>query len=130
MPGRTVFAAWFRGQIVTSYYHQADMPKRELDRERDLATLDQVRVERPRLYEVVLHNDDYTTQEFVVYVLMKFFQRDAETAQQIMLHVHTKGMGVAGVYPRDIAETKAAQVVRFARDNEMPLRCSVQRQSC
>ena len=106
------------------------MPKRELDRERDLATLDQVRVERPRLYEVVLHNDDYTTQEFVVYVLMKFFQDDAATAQQIMLNVHTKGMGVAGVYPRDIAETKAAQVVRFARDNEMPLRCSVQRQSC
>jgi ATP-dependent Clp protease adaptor protein ClpS len=106
------------------------MPKRELDRERDLATLDQVRVERPRLYEVVLHNDDYTTQEFVVYVLMKFFQHDTATAQQIMLNVHTKGMGVAGVYPRDIAETKAAQVVRFARDNEMPLRCSVQRQSC
>jgi ATP-dependent Clp protease adaptor protein ClpS len=106
------------------------MPKRELDRERDLATLDQVRVERPRLYEVVLHNDDYTTQEFVVYVLMKFFQHDAATAQQIMLNVHTKGMGVAGVFPRDIAETKAAQVVRYARDNEMPLRCSVQRQSC
>jgi len=106
------------------------MPKRELDRERELATLDQVRVERPRLYEVVLHNDDYTTQEFVVYVLMKFFQHDAATAQQIMLNVHTKGMGVAGVYPRDIAETKAAQVVRYARDNEMPLRCSVQRQSC
>jgi ATP-dependent Clp protease adaptor protein ClpS len=106
------------------------MPKRELDRERELATLDQVRVERPRLYEVVLHNDDYTTQEFVVYVLMKFFQRDSATAQQIMLNVHTKGVGVAGVYPRDIAETKAAQVVRYARDNEMPLRCSVQRQSC
>ena len=106
------------------------MPKRELDRERDLATLDQVRVERPRLYEVVLHNDDYTTQEFVVYVLMKFFQHDAATAQQIMLNVHTKGMGVAGVFPRDIAETKAAQVVRYARDNEMPLRCSVQRQAC
>ncbi|MGA7741157.1 MAG: ATP-dependent Clp protease adapter ClpS [Polyangia bacterium] len=106
------------------------MPKQELDRERDLATLDQARVERPRLYEVVLHNDDYTTQEFVVYVLMKFFQHDAATAQQIMLNVHTKGVGVAGVYPRDIAETKAAQVVRYARDNEMPLRCSVQRQSC
>lgn len=106
------------------------MPRRELDRERDLATLDQVRVERPRLYEVVLHNDDYTTQEFVVYVLMKFFQHAAATAQQIMLNVHTKGVGVAGVYPRDIAETKAAQVVRYARDNEMPLRCSVQRQSC
>jgi ATP-dependent Clp protease adaptor protein ClpS len=106
------------------------MPKRELDRERDLATLDQVHVERPRLYEVVLHNDDYTTQDFVVYILMKFFQHDAASAHQIMLHVHTKGAGVAGVYPRDIAETKAAQVVRYARDNEMPLRCSVQRQSC
>jgi ATP-dependent Clp protease adaptor protein ClpS len=106
------------------------MPKRELDREREIATVDQVRVEQPRLYEVVLHNDDYTTQEFVVYVLMKFFQHDAAVAHQIMLNVHTKGMGVAGVYPRDIAETKAAQVVRHARENEMPLLCSVRRQSC
>jgi ATP-dependent Clp protease adaptor protein ClpS len=106
------------------------MAKRELDQERDLATLDQTRVDRPHLYEVVLHNDDYTTQDFVVYVLMKFFQHDAATAQQIMLNVHLKGVGVAGVYPRDIAETKAAQVVRYARDNEMPLRCSVQRQAC
>jgi ATP-dependent Clp protease adaptor protein ClpS len=106
------------------------MPKRELDRERDLATVDQVRVEQPRLYEVVLHNDDYTSQEFVVYVLMKFFQHDAASAHQIMLHVHTKGMGIAGVYPRDIAETKAAQVVRHARENQMPLLCSVRKQSC
>jgi ATP-dependent Clp protease adaptor protein ClpS len=106
------------------------MPKREQDQERDLATLDRIQVERPRLYEVVLHNDDYTTQEFVVFVLMKFFQHDAATAHTIMMHVHTKGTGIAGVYPRDIAETKAAQVVRHARENEMPLRCSVQRQSC
>ena len=106
------------------------MPKRELDRERDLATVDQVRVEQPRLYEVVLHNDDYTTQEFVVYVLMRFFQHDAVVAHEIMLNVHTKGLGVAGVYPRDVAETKAAQVVRHARENEMPLLCSVRRQSC
>ncbi len=106
------------------------MPKRDLDQKRDLATLDRIQVEPPRLYEVVLHNDDYTTQEFVVYVLMKFFQHDSETAHGIMMHVHTKGAGIAGVYPRDIAETKAAQVVRHARENEMPLRCSVQRQSC
>jgi len=106
------------------------MPKRKLDQERDLATLDRTQVERPRLYEVVLHNDDYTTQEFVVFVLMKFFQHDAATAHSIMMQVHTKGIGIAGVYPRDIAETKAAQVVRYARENEMPLRCSVQRQSC
>lgn len=106
------------------------MPKREHDQERDLATLDRIQVEPPRLYEVVLHNDDYTTQEFVVYVLMKYFQHDAQAAHTIMLHVHTKGAGIAGVYPRDIAESKAAQVVRHARENEMPLRCSVQKQSC
>ena len=106
------------------------MPKQSQQEDRELTTLERTKVEEPRLFEVVLHNDDYTTQEFVVYVLMKFFQHNAATAQQIMLNVHTKGMGVAGVYPRDIAETKAAQVVRFARDNEMPLRCSVQRQSC
>ena len=98
-------------------------------KERDLATVEKPKVERPRLYEVLLHNDDYTTQEFVVYVLMKFFHHDETTATQIMLHVHTKGIGVAGVYTYDIAETKANQVMRFAREHEMPLQCSVRRQS-
>ncbi len=106
------------------------MPRRQAQDERDLATLDRTRSEKPRLYEVVLHNDDYTTQDFVVFALMKFFQHDAATAHEIMLHVHTRGSGVAGVYTRDIAETKAAQVVQFARHNEMPLQCSVRRQSC
>src|SRR6476469_8733437 len=89
--------------------------------ERDLATLERPKTERPRLYEVILHNDDYTTQEFVVYVLMKFFQHDGATARKIMLHVHTKGIGVAGVYPFEVAETKVHQVMQFARENEMPL---------
>src|SRR3989442_8663561 len=93
--------------------------------ERDLATVDKPKVERPRLYEVLLHNDDYTTQEFVVYILMKFFHHDADTARSIMMHVHTKGIGVAGVFTYDVAETKTAQVVRFARENEMPLQCSI-----
>jgi ATP-dependent Clp protease adaptor protein ClpS len=106
------------------------MPKHSPEAERELATLEKVKTEVPRLYEVVLHNDDYTTQVFVVYVLMKFFHHDAATANEIMLSVHTKGCGVAGVYPRDIAETKAKQVVTFARKHEMPLECSVQRQSC
>jgi ATP-dependent Clp protease adaptor protein ClpS len=106
------------------------MPKENQTEARDLATLDKVALERPRLYEVVLHNDDYTTQVFVVYVLMKFFNHDAATASDIMLHVHTKGMGVAGVFPRDIAETKANQVVTFARKHEMPLQCTVRRQPC
>jgi ATP-dependent Clp protease adaptor protein ClpS len=93
--------------------------------ERDTKT--ERKLERPPLYEVLLHNDDYTTQEFVVYVLMKYFQHDAVTAQQIMLHVHTKGIGVAGVFPYETAETKAHQVVQFAREHEMPLQASLRK---
>jgi ATP-dependent Clp protease adaptor protein ClpS len=104
-------------------------PAQKGERERELATIDRPKVERPKLYEVLLHNDDYTTQEFVVYVLMKFFHHDETTATQIMLHVHTKGIGVAGVYTYDVAETKANQVVRFSREHEMPLQCSVRRQT-
>src|SRR5437868_6435323 len=116
------------------------MPKRPDDTNRDLdtlakpkgdlGTLEKPKVERPAMYEVLLHNDDYTTQEFVVYVLMKFFRHDADAATKIMLHVHTKGLGVAGVYTYEIAETKASQVVRFAREHEMPLQCSIRREPC
>src|SRR5450759_1965926 len=67
------------------------MPKRSPQAERDLATIEKVKVVQPRLYEVVLHNDDYTTKLFVVYVLIKFFHHDDATANEIMLHVHTKG---------------------------------------
>lgn len=93
--------------------------------ERETAT--KRKLERPPLYEVLLHNDDYTTQEFVVYVLMRYFQHDEPTARKIMLHVHTKGIGVAGVYPYEIAETKAHQVVQFAREHEMPLQASLRK---
>jgi ATP-dependent Clp protease adaptor protein ClpS len=96
----------------------------------DLGTIEKPKVERPPLYEVVLHNDDYTTQEFVVYVLMKFFRHDGTTARKIMLHVHTRGVGVAGVFPFDIAETKVHQVTEFSREHEMPLQCSLRRTEC
>ena len=95
------------------------------DTERE--TLTTRKLQRPPLYEVLLHNDDYTTQEFVVYVLMKFFQHDAGTAHKIMLHVHTKGIGVAGVFPYETAETKVHQVVQFAREHEMPLQASLRK---
>jgi ATP-dependent Clp protease adaptor protein ClpS len=104
-------------------------PEIEPARRGELETLEKPKVTRPPLFEVLLHNDDYTTQEFVVYVLEKFFHHDAESARQIMLHVHTKGIGVAGVFPRDLAETKVHLVTEFARDNEMPLRCSLRKQS-
>lgn len=75
----------------------------------------------PRRYKVVFHNDDYTTQEFVVYVLMRFFHKSPTEAQHIMLTVHHKGAAVAGVYTKDVAETKAQQVMDAARENGMPL---------
>jgi len=81
---------------------------------------------RPRRYKVLLHNDDYTTMEFVVWVLQSIFNHDETTATQIMLHVHRTGIGVAGVYSRDVAETRVAQVESLAKDHEFPLRCSME----
>jgi ATP-dependent Clp protease adaptor protein ClpS len=75
----------------------------------------------PTLYKVVLLNDDYTTMEFVVNVLMSVFQKTASEAYQIMMHVHVNGRGIAGVYPWEVAETKADEVVSLARDAGFPL---------
>lgn len=75
----------------------------------------------PRRFKVIFHNDDYTTQEFVVYVLMRFFNKTETEAQHIMLTVHHKGAAVAGVYTKDVAETKAQQVMDVAREQGMPL---------
>lgn len=79
------------------------------------------KTKKPRLWKVLLHNDDYTTQEYVVYVLMQYFHLDVTQAEMIMLHVHLKGIGVAGVYTRDVAETKVEQVTADAELNGMPL---------
>jgi ATP-dependent Clp protease adaptor protein ClpS len=75
----------------------------------------------PRRYQVVFHNDDYTTMEFVVLVLRQFFHKSETESIYIMLTVHKKGRGIAGVYTRDVAETKAKEVTDFARENGMPL---------
>ncbi len=83
-------------------------------------------VKEPKLYKVILLNDDFTPMEFVVEVLRLFFGLDQERSTRIMLNVHTKGKGVCGVYTRDIAETKVAQVNQFARENEHPLLCTME----
>jgi ATP-dependent Clp protease adaptor protein ClpS len=83
-------------------------------------------VERPKRYKVLLHNDDYTTMEFVVWVLQSVFHHDEPTAMQIMLHVHRTGTGVAGVYSREVAEARVSQVEALARQHEYPLRCSLE----
>ncbi len=83
-------------------------------------------LKRPPLFKVVLLNDDYTPMEFVVEVLEVFFRMNREQATHVMLTVHTKGKGVCGVYTRDIAETKAAQVNQYARENGHPLLCEIE----
>ena len=80
----------------------------------------------PKMYQVILFNDDFTTMEFVLDVLQRFFSLNLERSQQIMLKVHNDGSAICGVYTRDIAETKVAQVIEFAKQNEHPLRCSME----
>ncbi len=80
----------------------------------------------PKLYKVVLFNDDYTTMDFVIEVLQTFFAMNRERATQVMLEVHQGGSAVCGVYPKDIAETKVAQVSAFAKQHGHPLRCELE----
>lgn len=84
------------------------------------------KLKRPPMYKVLLNNDDYTPMEFVVLILEKFFNKDRSMATKIMLAVHHEGFGVCGVYTRDVAETKVAQVNDFARANEHPLLCTLE----
>jgi len=104
----------------------SDSKKSRPDRDGQTAVLTRPKVKRPPLYKVLLLNDDYTTQEFVVLILRKFFQKNAEQALELMRAVHNTGKGVAGVYPYDIAVTKVKQVQIFAQQFEMPLRLTIE----
>ena len=85
------------------------------------------KTKKPSMYKVLLLNDDYTPMEFVVYVLERFFNKQSEEATQIMLHVHQRGVGICGVYSYEVAETKVTQVMDFARQNEHPLQCTLEK---
>jgi ATP-dependent Clp protease adaptor protein ClpS len=89
-------------------------------------TVARTRVERPPLYRVLLHNDDYTPMEFVVAILRDVFRRDEAEAVRIMLHVHKRGLGVAGVYPHQVAETKVHKVHEAAKAEGHPLKCTME----
>lgn len=84
------------------------------------------KLKKPPLYKVIILNDDYTPMEFVVQVLETFFSMDREKATRIMLHVHTRGLGVCGVFTKDVAETKVDQVNEFSRSNQHPLMCTME----
>ena len=84
------------------------------------------KLQKPPMYKVLMHNDHYTTREFVVEVLTHVFRHSEVEAIQIMMHVHQKGVGVAGIYPHDVAETKIHLVEQMARENEFPLRLTME----
>ncbi len=91
-------------------------------------TLTRTRTKKPSMYKVLMLNDDYTPMEFVVDVLQHIFQKNREEATQIMLHVHQKGVGICGVYTYEIAETKVTQTVDYARKNQHPLQCTLEKE--
>jgi ATP-dependent Clp protease adaptor protein ClpS len=103
-----------------------DEDKKDIDGNIKLAT--KPKIKTPPLYRVLMMNDDYTPMEFVIEVLEKFFQKNREEATQIMLHVHQRGVGVCGIYAYDLAETKAMQVMNYARKYEHPLQVQLEKE--
>ncbi len=102
------------------------MPNYDPEFDDAVITESKKKLKKPPLYKVVLHNDNYTTMEFVVYVLVGVFHHSQGDAFRIMLQVHNRGIGVAGVYTYEIAETKVARVTAVAREHEFPLLCTME----
>ncbi len=99
----------------------------ESDSEVGIATKTRDKPKKPSQYKVLMLNDDYTPMEFVVAVLKRFFGMNLEQATRVMLHVHQKGVGVCGIFPYEVAETKVNQVMDFARQNQHPLQCTLEK---
>ncbi len=102
----------------------ADFP--DIDGGSDVLTEKKTKLEKPKLYKVILHNDDFTTMDFVVFVLQYIFNRSEPEAITIMLKVHNDGLGIAGVYPFEIANMKSEKAINIAKAREFPLLCTVE----
>lgn len=98
----------------------------DFEHQGDLGVAEERKTQKPRRYCVVFHNDDYTTMEFVVHVLQKFFKKSPTEATHIMLNVHHRGFGVAAIYSRDVAETQVARVMDYAQQHGHPLRVTAE----
>jgi ATP-dependent Clp protease adaptor protein ClpS len=103
------------------------MPRKKTPPQDDLLIQDKTEVQKPAKFKVLLHNDDYTPMDFVVYILENFFEKNGEEANRIMLLVHNTGLGICGVFPREIAETKVHQVTEASQVHEHPLRCTMEK---
>ncbi len=102
----------------------ADIP--DIERDEEVLTESDTRLEKPKMYKVLLHNDDFTTMEFVVYVLTKVFNRSTAESFSIMMKVHNEGVGVAGIYSYEVATMKAEKAMNLARSREFPFLCTVE----
>lgn len=102
------------------------MPKHDFEHEDAVLTESRTKLEKPQLYRVLLHNDDFTTMEFVIYVLETVFNRPTSEAISIMLQVHNQGHGIAGTYTREVAEMKVTKTMNLAQAHEYPLLCTAE----
>ena len=98
------------------------------DRQTGLLLKPRPKTKKPSMYKVLLLNDDYTPMEFVVHILERFFNKNRQEATDIMLHVHRRGVGICGIFTYEVAETKVAQVMDFARSQEQPLQCTMEKE--
>ena len=120
-------ARWpLRGPVLAAGDDDSDRGTGD-DDQVGVATKTRARPKKPSQFKVLMLNDDYTPMEFVVIVLKRFFHMDLEQATRVMLHVHQKGVGVCGIFPYEIAETKVNQVMDFARQNQHPLQCTLEK---
>ncbi len=115
---------WFLTEMIKGNDKQSN----DDDNDIGVSVATKTKTKKPSMWRVVLLNDDYTPMEFVVHVLQSFFGMDEHSAAQVMLHVHHKGVGVCGVFTYEVAETKVAQVIEYARNNQHPLQCTMEKE--
>jgi ATP-dependent Clp protease adaptor protein ClpS len=99
---------------------------REEDGKSGIAVAQKAKVQRPRPWKVLMHNDDYTTMEFVVHILQKYFHKTRQEAQAVMLEIHTRGAGVCGIFTYEVAESKKEKAMKYARESGHPLKCTIE----
>ncbi len=109
-------------------FNQDDGGEGEKDPQTGLLLKTRPKTKKPSLYKVLILNDDYTPMEFVIHILERFFSKNKQEATDIMLHVHRRGVGLCGVFTYEVAETKVNQVMDFARANEQPLQCTMEKE--
>ena len=117
----------FGGDDFDSETPRPDMDEDE-DRQTGILLKPRPKTKKPAMYKVLLLNDDYTPMEFVVHILERFFNKNRQEATDVMLHVHRRGVGICGIYTYEVAESKVQQVMDFARANEQPLQCTMEKE--